>query len=91
MSEKPAYDIAKALAYLDPLQLGPPELAIERIDDPAVRVQPEVGRTAAALLDLLVRLQRPERILEIGTCLGYAACALGRAARDHGCLLYTSD
>jgi predicted O-methyltransferase YrrM len=39
---------------------------------------------AAALIGLLVRLQRGPRILEIGTSNGYSTIWLADAARDHG-------
>jgi predicted O-methyltransferase YrrM len=61
-----------------------PELIVGANDLAGQRIQPTVGKDAASLLDLLVRLRRPQRILEIGTSYGYAACALGLAARDYG-------
>lgn len=84
MAEPPGYDLNRALEYVDTLQTPLPPLAIEEAGDPSLRIQPTIGPAAAALLGLLVRSLRPGRILEIGTSIGYAACALGHAARPHG-------
>jgi caffeoyl-CoA O-methyltransferase len=78
------YEMARALAYIETLQSPPDRLAVEDLAGETVRIQPNIGPLAAGLVDLLVRSGRIGRILEIGTSLGYAACALGRAARAHG-------
>jgi predicted O-methyltransferase YrrM len=78
-----AYDMPRALAYIESLQRAPDRLDAEEIRDEAVQIQPTIGVIAAGLVDLLVRSGRIARILDIGTSLGYSACVLGRAARPH--------
>jgi predicted O-methyltransferase YrrM len=78
-----AYDMPRALAYIESLQRAPDCLDAEEIRDEAVQIQPTIGVVAAGLVDLLVRSGRIARILDIGTSLGYSACVLGRAARPH--------
>ncbi len=43
--------------------------------------RPTVGPSAAQLLTVLIHATRPRRALEIGTCAGYSAIAMGRALR----------
>ena len=44
------------------------------------------GRLQGRLLTLLSKLQRPERILEIGTFTGYASLCLAEGLTEHGSL-----
>jgi caffeoyl-CoA O-methyltransferase len=41
--------------------------------------RPTIGPSAARLLTVLIYATRPRRALEIGTCAGYSAIAMGRA------------
>jgi predicted O-methyltransferase YrrM len=84
VSDPVAYQLTRALDYIESLQADPGRLAVEDLDDETVRIQPTIGPIAAGVVDLLVRAGRITRILEVGTSLGYSACALGRAARAHG-------
>ncbi len=47
-------------------------------------VQPSVEKETGKLLGILVRLMKAEKILELGTCLGYSTILLGEAASDTG-------
>jgi predicted O-methyltransferase YrrM len=47
-------------------------------------VRPSIGPQAGRFLGLLVRLVRAERVLELGTSLGYSAIWLGEALRETG-------
>jgi caffeoyl-CoA O-methyltransferase len=61
---------------------------ILRLDTPRPpnieRVAPTIGPAAAQLLTVLIHATRPRHALEIGTCLGYAAVAIGRALQQLG-------
>jgi predicted O-methyltransferase YrrM len=84
MADPLAYDMPRALAYIESLQRAPDRLVVEEIPDKTIRIQPTIGMIAAGLVDLLVRCGRTTRILDIGTSMGYSACVLGRAARPQG-------
>ena len=56
-------------------------------DDIQPSVEPELGK----FLGLLVRLTGAQRILEIGTGIGYSSIWLGEAARDMGGRVVTID
>lgn len=52
----------------------------EHLEDP----QMVVGRLEAALLQMLIRLTRARRVLEIGLFSGYSALAMAEALDEHG-------
>ena len=90
-SLRTAYRSADALDYIATLlapDLPPVQSALDLSGE---RLQPTIGRHAAALLDVLVRARRPQRILEIGTSFGYSACVLGRAAAVYGGTVLTVE
>ena len=80
----PSFDLSVALDYIS--ALNPAEQPIAEAHDSigGDPVQPSVGAHVAALLQLLVAVRRPKRVLEIGTGLGYAACVLGQAVKAYG-------
>lgn len=84
MTTEPGFDLNRALEYIETLQAPQSPLAVEEAGDQALRIQPSVGPVAAGLVALLVRSKKISRVLEIGSSLGYSACALGHAARPHG-------
>jgi caffeoyl-CoA O-methyltransferase len=79
-----SFDLHQALRYID--ELLPPELALPvgARELEGEKIQPTVGALAAGLLDLLVRLYKPQCTLEIGTSYGYSTAVLGRAALTCG-------
>ncbi|MBU1708013.1 class I SAM-dependent methyltransferase, partial [bacterium] len=84
MNVKPSFEHQKALDYISELLPAVESLKIDGNKLDSIPVQPTVGFEAAALLDVLVRSFRPQRILEIGTSYGFSACVLGRAAKSYG-------
>lgn len=86
-----AYDWRAALDYLASLHAPPEPLAVSAEELTGEPIQPTVGQHAAALLDVLVLMRRPSRILEIGTSYGYSACVLGRAAATYGGQVWTIE
>ena len=70
--------------YLDSLLPGPIRALEAQAPPPRESVQPSVGAQVAQLLTVMIMAIEPRRILEIGTCSGYAAIAMGRAARACG-------
>ena len=83
MADPIGYDMARALEYIESLQAEVQPITVDEVGDETLRIQPTIGPIAAGLAELLVRAKRITRILEIGTSLGYSACALGRAARSY--------
>jgi predicted O-methyltransferase YrrM len=86
-----AYDARAALNYLASLHAPLKALPVTGETISGERIQPTVGAHAAALLDVLVRSRRPQRILEIGTSFGYSACVLGHAAATYGGRVWTIE
>ena len=73
--------------YINSLDPGDGELC-DGIAREAVRSGvPIVRRETAALIKTMLALKKPERILEVGTAVGYSALLM---ARSMPCLLYTS-
>ncbi len=67
------------------LALDNPQLdRLAREEEGRSDIQPSVGLEAGKLLGLLVRLTRAQRVLELGSCLGYSAIWLGQALRTTG-------
>jgi predicted O-methyltransferase YrrM len=86
-----AYDACAALDYLASLHAPAEVLSFGLKQLAGERIQPTVGPHVAALLDVLVRALRPQRILEIGTSYGYSACVMGRAAASYGGKVWTVE
>ena len=63
------------------------------LDQEATRrdICPSVGRDIGRLLYLLIRLMKPDQVLEIGTGIGYAAVWMGLALRETGGRLVTVE
>jgi len=85
------YDPNAANRYLSDLNSPLPSLAVNEAQLAGVRIQPTIGPHVAALLDALIRLLRPVRILEIGTSFGYSAAVMGRAAQSCGGTVLTCE
>lgn len=47
-------------------------------------IQPSIGPEVGKLLGLLIRLMRAQRVLEMGTCLGYSTIWLAQALQTTG-------
>lgn len=47
-------------------------------------IQPSIGPEVGKLLGLLIRLTRAQRVLELGTCLGYSTVWLAQALQTTG-------
>lgn len=77
----PSFEMRKAIEYIESLAGVGPILATPQ---PLLRLQPSVGSIAARLLESLILAARATRVLEIGTSIGYAAVAMGNAARRIG-------
>jgi len=70
--------------YLEGFRAAPePVLARLEAEAAAERV-PIIAKAGAAYLDLAVRQTKPERMLEIGTAIGYSAIVLARALPSWG-------
>jgi len=64
---------------------------IEEIRDEAVSSQmPIIRRDGEQLLKTILRLKKPRRILEIGTCVGYSAIIMA-SSTDEDCHIYTVE
>src|SRR5204863_8122958 len=64
--------------YLDTL-LPPRDALLERIEEYAAeRNQPIADPEVAQIERILVRAQRPKRIIEVGTNIGYSVIVMGR-------------
>lgn len=71
-------DKERLTAYLHSLDSGNGPLC-DRIEEEAVRDRvPIIRKETAALLKTLVAMKRPERILEVGTAVGYSALLMCR-------------
>ena len=53
---------------------------------PSIAIAPEQG----VMMQILLRMLRPQRVLEIGTLYGYSAIAMARALPD-GCTVHTIE
>ncbi len=74
----------EVLAYLDGLR-APRDPILARLEAEAKAEQwPIVPPATAAFLDLFVRLLKPERVLEIGTAIGYSGIVIARALPPWG-------
>ncbi|MFZ5432366.1 MAG: O-methyltransferase [Calditrichota bacterium] len=82
--QNPSYELRDAVKYIEPLLPDIPDLPYAENALSGVPIQPTVGTHAAALLEVLICTRRPQRILEIGTSFGYAACVMGRVAAEYG-------
>lgn len=65
-------------AYINSLDSGDGELCDEIAREAAASFVPIIRRETAALLKTMVALKRPERILEVGTAVGYSALLMAR-------------
>ena len=43
------------------------------------------------MMQLLIRLVRPQRILEIGTSIGYSTVSMANVAKEYGCKITTNE
>jgi predicted O-methyltransferase YrrM len=66
------------------LSLDHPHLAVVAEQEEASDVPPSIGPEVGKLLGLLVRMIRAQRVLELGTALGYSTIWLAEAARATG-------
>ncbi len=65
-------------AYINSLDSGDGELCDEIAREAAGSYVPIIRRETAALLKTMVALKKPERILEVGTAVGYSALLMAR-------------
>lgn len=54
-------------------------------------IQPSIGEEAGRFLSLMIHTLNAKRVLELGTCLGYAAIYMGEALKSTGGLLITVE
>lgn len=74
-------EVARYLAA----SLRPREGVLARLEQEArAEGVPIVGPETAAFLDLIVRLVRPERVLEVGTAIGYSGIVIASALPPWG-------
>lgn len=69
------------LRYLDEIAPDRDELLERMADFASENDHPIADDDVARLLGLLTRMKKPERVLEIGTNIGYSVIAIGRALR----------
>ena len=65
-------------AYINSLDSGDGELCDEIAREAEKSHVPVIRRETAALLKTMVALKKPERILEVGTAVGYSALLIAR-------------
>lgn len=70
-------------AYINSLDSGDGELCEEIAREAAAAHVPIIRRETAALLKTMVALKRPERILEVGTAVGYSALLMARVMPEN--------
>ena len=92
MTNRPSFDWDSAQEYVEGLL---PEdvrrLEAENKGGTGIRLQPTIGPSVAQLVDVLILANRPGRVLEIGTSVGYSAIVMGRALRQVGGSLITVE
>ena len=74
--------------------IDPPSSQLARIDvleDQWEDIRPSVGLEAGRLLNLLVHLTQAQRVLELGTSMGYSAIWLASALKETGGRLVTVE
>lgn len=69
----------------------PPLASIEALEDQMEDIRPNVGLEAGKMLNLLVYLTQAQRVLELGTSLGYSAIWLASALKETGGKLVTVE
>ena len=83
----PAGILAPEVAGYLAAGLAEPDALCARLREEATRERlPIAAPQTARLLELLVLLTRPERVLEVGTAIGYSAVRMGRALLPWGSL-----
>jgi len=70
---------------------GPLFAGVEALEDQMEDIRPNVGLEAGKMLSLLVHLTRAQRVLELGTSLGYSAIWLASALKETGGKLVTVE
>ena len=70
-------------AYINSLDSGDGEICDEIAREAAASYVPIIRRETAALLKTLVAMKKPERILEVGTAVGYSALLMTRVMPEH--------
>jgi len=70
-------------AYINSLDSGDGELCDRIEQEAAASYVPIIRRETAALLKTMVALKKPERILEVGTAVGYSALLMARVMPEN--------
>lgn len=69
-------------AYINSLDSGDGSICDEIAREAAASYVPIIRRETAALLKTMVALKQPEKILEVGTAVGYSALLMARVMPD---------
>jgi predicted O-methyltransferase YrrM len=77
--------------YLDAMSQASDAVLLRIEDDARVKGVPIVGRRTAALIQVLVRVARPDLIVELGTATGYSGIWLLRGWPDAHLITYELD
>ena len=77
--------------YLDSMSPASDAVLLRIEDDARVQGVPIVGRRTAALIQVLVRVARPDVIVELGTATGYSGIWLLRGWPDARLITYEVD
>ncbi|MGE5437807.1 MAG: O-methyltransferase [Syntrophothermus sp.] len=78
------------LQYLNSLTPAKDDLITEMEDFASKNKVPILYSMSAGFLELLVKIKKPVKLLEIGTAIAYTAIRLGRRI-DEGAILYTLE
>ncbi len=85
-------DFEKVASYIGTLYQGDEATKNRYIDDTELtRFGTVVGSDVARMMQMLLHLIRPDRILEIGTSIGYSTVSMARIAREYGGTITTIE
>jgi predicted O-methyltransferase YrrM len=75
----------KAVSYIDTLYEKDEETKINYIDSTELKMfGTVVGSDVSRMMQLLIYMKRPQRILEIGTSIGYSTVSIANIAKEYG-------
>ncbi len=82
----------KSVSYIDALYEKDEESKINYIDSTELKsFGTVVGSDVSRMMQLLIHLTRPQRILEIGTSIGYSTVSMANIAKEYGGTITTIE
>lgn len=76
--------------YINSLEAGDSDFVLELAREAQETFVPVIRKETASLLKTLIALKRPERILEVGTAIGYSAIVMSEHMPE-GCTITTIE